>query len=61
MPATLRDAETCASAAEGGHLETLKWLRSQGCPWDADTLAMAANNNHEHVLQWAVAMGCPAA
>ncbi len=29
-------------AARGGHLEVLKWARSQGCPWDASTCAYAA-------------------
>ena len=24
----------CEDAAEGGHLETLKWARANGCPWD---------------------------
>jgi hypothetical protein len=28
---------TCASAAEGGHLDVLKWARENGCPWDEET------------------------
>ena len=28
------DEDTCASAAEGGHLEVLQWARQNGCPWD---------------------------
>ena len=30
----------CAGAAEGGHLEVLKWARAHDCPW------------HEEVLLW---------
>jgi hypothetical protein len=26
---------TCEKAAEGGHLELLKWARENDCPWDA--------------------------
>src|ERR1700722_13438790 len=28
------DAETCSSAAFGGHLSILMWLRDNDCPWD---------------------------
>ena len=28
------DADAFRGAASGGHLEVLKWLRSEGCPWD---------------------------
>ena len=31
-----------AAAAEGGQLETLKWLRSQGCLWNAKTIWASA-------------------
>ena len=37
------DWETCASAAERGHLEVLKWARENGCPWDEDTRLLAAS------------------
>ena len=42
-------------AAEGGHLEVLKWLRSQDppCPWDGRTCAEAAQGGHLEVLKWA--------
>ena len=26
------DEETCEYAAEGGHLEVLRWARANGCP-----------------------------
>jgi len=27
------DSGTCSSAALGGHLDVLKWLVDEGCPW----------------------------
>eukprot|EP00982_Pelagococcus_subviridis_P003304 24918-Pelagococcus_subviridis.AAC.1 len=50
---------TCAKAAEGGHLEVLQWARANGCPWDEDTCRAAAEFGHLEVLQWARANGCP--
>ena len=50
---------TCASAAEGGHLEVLKWLRRERCEWDEGTCTDAATNGHLHVLTWAHENGCP--
>jgi len=43
----------CSSAAEGGHLAVLRWLREIGCPWDAHTCARAAQGGHLEVLKWA--------
>jgi hypothetical protein len=50
--------ELCASAACGGQLQALKWLRDCGCDWDAKTCAEAARGGHLAVLQWARANGC---
>lgn len=36
-----RSVTACTAAACGGHLEALKWLRSQGYPWDASTFQQA--------------------
>jgi hypothetical protein len=33
---------TCASAAERGHLEVLRWARVNGAPWTKDTRRIAA-------------------
>merc|ERR1711977_664707 len=30
------DRHSCLSAASGGHLEVLKWLKREGCPWTSD-------------------------
>ena len=46
-------------AAEGGHLEMLKWARENGCPWDEDTCANAAKGGHLEVLKWARENDCP--
>ena len=52
-------AQLCTSAAGGGWLEALQWLRANGCDWDAETCAWAARGGHLGVLQWARANGCP--
>ena len=55
------DAETCAAAAEKGHLEVVQWCVRRGCPWDKRTIQLARNNGHAHVVAWARAAGCPEA
>ena len=55
----LWDELTCASAAQGGHLELLQWARAKGCLWDEWTCAGAEGNGHLAVLQWAQNQGCP--
>jgi hypothetical protein len=52
------DSETCARAAEGGHLEVLHWARANGCEWDVRTCAAAAQGSHLELLQWARAIRC---
>ena len=39
-------------------METLKWLRSKGCPWDADACTFAAEGGHLDVLKWLRSEGC---
>ena len=55
----LKKVVVCESAAEGGHLETLKWARENDCPWDERTCAFAAKGGHLEVLKWARESGCP--
>ena len=51
--------DTCAFAARGGRLETLKWLRFVvGCKWDAQTAEAAAWKGHLEVLKFCVKNGC---
>ena len=49
----------CTSAAKGGQLEVLEWLRENECPWDEETCTEAASGGHLEVLQWARENGCP--
>ena len=49
----------CTSAAKGGQLEVLEWLRENECPWDKNTCEEAAYSGHLEVLQWARENGCP--
>jgi hypothetical protein len=49
----------CSSAATGGDLSLLQWLRSIGVPWDSEVTAEAAKEGHLHILSWARDNGCP--
>lgn len=43
----------CPSAAEGGHLDVLTWLkRDQKCPWDECTWYSAESAGHIHILEF---------
>ena len=55
----LMDQYMCTLAVCGGHLEVLKWLRSEGCPWDDDICSYAAREGHLEVLKWVRSEGCP--
>jgi len=47
------DWSACAYAADGGHLECLKYLREEvKAPWDSTTAAWAAENGHLHILEY---------
>jgi hypothetical protein len=50
---------TCSRAAEGGHLDVLRWAREHHCPWDANTRRVAQQHEHLELLQWAVEHGAP--
>ena len=47
------------SAAVHGHLETLKWARANGCPWDEGTCYNAMYWGHLELLRWARENGAP--
>merc|ERR1712010_32163 len=53
------DAEVFYSACAGGNLETLKWLRSKGCPWSGWACSSAAKHGHLEILKWLRSEGCP--
>jgi hypothetical protein len=45
----------CARAADGGHLEVLKYLREEvKAPWDAKTASWAAQRGHLPILEYLV-------
>ena len=49
------DELACAWAADGGHLEILKYLREEvKAPWDFRTASSAAENGHLHILEYLV-------
>jgi hypothetical protein len=53
------NAKWCAYAAKHGHLDFLKCLRENDCPWNRVTCIEAVMNGHLDVLQWAQQNGCP--
>ena len=49
------DGRACAWAADGGHLEVLKYLREEAkAPWGSGTASLAALNGHLHILEYLV-------
>ena len=49
------DERACASAAENGHLECLKYLREEvKAPWNSIPANLAAHNGHLHILEYLV-------
>ena len=50
--------EACSEAAAYGQLDALKWLRSNGFPWDESVVTRAVRHNHLHILKWAIENGC---
>jgi hypothetical protein len=53
------DDWTCAYAAEGGHLEVLKWAREQNCRWDVRTVDAAQRSGCAETIQFVFENGCP--
>ena len=52
-------ASHTAAAARSGHLDVLKYLHENGCPWDKSTCERAAIGGHLNVLKYAHENGCP--
>jgi hypothetical protein len=50
-------AETCYEAAEGGHLEILKWLKEDGCPCKKKICERAAWGGRASASFWNIKMG----
>jgi len=46
-------------ASKANMMETLKWARDRGCPWNEDTMTQLAMNSNVEGLKWAKNAGCP--
>jgi len=53
------DRKTCEKAAEGGHLDCLRYAHENGCPWGSETCEKAAEGGHVDCLNYALENGCP--
>jgi hypothetical protein len=53
------DEETCARAAENGHLKCLQFAHENGCPWNEETFSYAAKNGHLDCLEFLYEKNCP--
>ena len=42
-----------------GHLEVVKWLHVNGCPWDEKACSSAGSRTHWDTLQYLVDNKCP--
>jgi hypothetical protein len=52
------DADACCYCAESGRLETLRWLREQGCPWVvSEVLIGAALFGHTDIVDYVIEQG----
>jgi hypothetical protein len=49
----------CDSAARGGQMDVVQWLRAEGCPWSRQMCGKAVEGGHLEVLQWVRERGCP--
>jgi uncharacterized protein YabN with tetrapyrrole methylase and pyrophosphatase domain len=49
----------CSNAAENGHLNILKYLHENGCPWNKWTYIKATRHGHLNVLKYLHENGCP--
>ena len=58
MTAKWLDSHMFAAACRG-HLEVVKWLRANGCPWDENACSFAAEHKHWDTLQYLVDNKCP--
>lgn len=58
----MTDGILVASAARGGHLEAIKWLRERidpPCAWSSNAVRTAVEGDHMPTLAWLARAGCP--
>ena len=53
------DVSLFVSVCAGGDLDCVRWLKSEGCPWDETVPCAAAEGGHLKVLKWLIKEGCP--
>jgi hypothetical protein len=51
-------AWACMLAAGEGHLDVLKYLHENDCPWDSRTCSYAHRNNHVDCLNYLIEQKC---
>jgi hypothetical protein len=51
-------AHTCSQSPHFCHLEILKYLQKNGCPWNSNVCSFAAKNGHIEVIKWSRENGC---
>jgi len=44
---------------EAPDLDTLRWMRQEGCPWDTGTVLQLAISGQLDMVQWALEQGAP--
>jgi len=54
-----RESRLCEVSSRGGQLNTLKWARENGCPWDKNeclwniwTFSCVEIGDHQGILKW---------
>ena len=50
--------KTTSSAAKGGHLEVLRYVKERGCTCDEEACEVAAGGGHLERLKYAPENGC---
>jgi len=55
----LEDTGALRQATRYGHLDTMKWLKEQGCPWGSYTFAGAAEHGNLDNMKWLKEQDCP--
>lgn len=53
------DQHTMEAAAEGGHIDILKFLKAEGAVWNIETLMKAIPGGHLDAVKFLVGDGCP--
>ena len=47
-----------SNACKGGHMDIIRWLKSEGCPMNYEACSGAAKGGQVEVLRWLKSEGC---